>query len=191
MLRVWAGLARAVRKTHDPRGRFDRPTVRRPTSAMTTFQASAQDTPGLCFACEPDRVPAGATIAFRPMAKRRAGATAAWLHADGAPGLRPEPLSPARLPNPRAQAGVSRVPARALLLVPSESKRLVARSAMSNEVFGLLLLRLLGIDLRFQRGHHGRVAKGGDIPKSAAVGYVAQEPTHDLSRAGLGQILGP
>src|ERR1700730_596110 len=40
-------------------------------------------------------------------------------------------------------------------------------------------------------GCDGRIAQRGDIAQRVTLGDVAQQPTHDLSRARLGEVLGP
>ena len=55
----------------------------------------------------------------------------------------------------------------------------------------LLALRLALLDLVAELGHHVRVAQRGDVAELAALGDVAQQPAHDLARAGLGQVVGP
>ncbi len=45
--------------------------------------------------------------------------------------------------------------------------------------------------LRRDVGHHHRIAQRRHIAELAAVGHVAEQPAHDLARAGLGEIVRP
>src|SRR5215218_8556284 len=47
------------------------------------------------------------------------------------------------------------------------------------------------LDLALELLHDVGVAQRGDVAELAALGDVAQQPAHDLARAGLGQVVGP
>src|SRR3972149_2248580 len=51
------------------------------------------------------------------------------------------------------------------------------------------LLRIFGV-AGLEGFEHGGVGEGGDVAESPAGGDVAQEPPHNLSAAGLGQVGG-
>src|SRR5438270_4838427 len=55
----------------------------------------------------------------------------------------------------------------------------------------LLLLRLLLFDLALELVHHVGIAQRRDVAHGAPLGDVAQQPAHDLARAGLRQVVGP
>src|ERR687889_2272944 len=51
------------------------------------------------------------------------------------------------------------------------------------------VLRGSGGQLLLDQVHHRRVGQRGDVAELAVLGDVAEEPPHDLARAGLGQLL--
>src|SRR3954470_1666475 len=67
----------------------------------------------------------------------------------------------------------------------------MARSGSALRTRLLLPAGLALLDLALELAHDVRVAQRRHVAELAALGDVAQQPAHDLARAGLGQVLGP
>ena len=99
-------------------------------------------------------------------------------------------------PNPRAAAGEAQAPIAALTVaLTSGGRRWVGPQSMRRPSQPWSLAFVVGACSAWifcsRAAITVGVAQGGDVAERAAFGDVAQQPAHDLARAGLGQVVGP